>query len=653
MSLSKLWITKSFGRVVLILASSYLVISCANIASPSGGAYDLDPPKPVRSTPGFNARNVTKGKVEIFFDELVQIKKPTEKVIITPPQIKPPVIQAISNRVIVDLKDSLRPNTTYTIDFTDGISDYNEDNALENFSISFSTGEQLDSMIISGKVLAADNLEPVTGIYVGLHANLADSAFTNEPFLRISRTNDRGNFSIKGVANGEYHIYALNDKNGDYKYDNPTEALAFYNDKIVPSMEDAMRTDTVFNTDKTVDSVKQIQYTRFLPDNLLLRSFESDFKRQYLQKHERTAADKITLLFGSKTQMPKFTPLNFIPPAIGWALTEKRATNDSIVYWITDPTIAEMDTLTFEISYLKTDSLNQAQETTDTLNFTNRSRKNVKEDKKKDEKNKEIVFVQIKSNLAQPLDIFAKPWIEFEEPINDFKEDKIKLSVLADSTYKEQKTVVSRDSLNPRKYYIENPLQAGSEYKIQIDSSAVHSYSGKWNNKLENKFKVRNRDEYGNLALIITGLHDGEYAFVELLDQSDKPFAKSEVKNNEALFADLNPGKYYARIILDTNNNGIWDTGDYATLRQPEVVLYCNKLFEIKANWDLEENWDIYALPLDKQKPLEITKNKPEEKETKRQQLEKRDNKSKSNQQQSSSTGSTSTSSTSTRIIQQ
>lgn len=626
-----------FFYTFAIIASSYIVFSCASVGTPSGGAYDLDPPKVVKSTPSFNALNISKGKVEIIFDELVQIENPNEKVIITPPQRRLPSIQAISNKVTVELKDSLLPNTTYTIDFTDAIADYNEKNAIENFSISFSTGDHLDSLIISGKVLEAESLELVSGIYVGLHSNLADSAFTKVPFERISRTNDKGEFSIRGVAEGEYHIYALKDANRDFMYDSPQEAIAFLDKIIIPSAEEGVHNDTIYNAkDSTlIDSIKTVTHTHFLPDDILLRSFTSDFKRQYLQKSERPSDDVIQIFFGAPTAMPKLEPLNFNPKA-EWALLEKTATNDTLIYWITDKNVVNTDTLSFKITYLKTDSLNNAVDVTDTLNIINRNKRQNKKDK-----DKTIKFVNIESNMRQTLDVYSKAYITFEKPVYDFSKDKLSFLQLIDTTFVSQPFEVQQDSLNPRKYEIVYKWQPGGEYSLSADSAAFHSYDSLWTDKVAYKFKVKTLDQYANLALLIDGLKDEEHAFVELLDQSDKPFRKAIVKNNEAIFPNVAPGKYYARIILDENNNGKWDTGDYKTKQQPELVFYCNRFFELKANWDAEEPWNIYGLPLDKQKPLEITKNKPKEKESKRKQLEKEDAKNKEQQGARSSSNDT------------
>ena len=190
--------------ITIALSSLLLFNACANIAAPTGGLYDVDPPRVVRSSPEFNALNNKSSKIEIVFDENIKVEKPMDKVIIAPPQQSFPVIKAQGKKVIVELEDALIPNTTYTIDFTDAIVDNNEGNTLDNFSFSFATGDHLDTLAVSGTVLSADNLEPVQGIYVGIHSNLNDTAFTKIPFDRISRTNSRGKFTIKGIAEGKY-----------------------------------------------------------------------------------------------------------------------------------------------------------------------------------------------------------------------------------------------------------------------------------------------------------------------------------------------------------------------------------------------------------------------------------------------------------------
>lgn len=635
-------IKKKLAISICTCAISTIMYSCANMASPSGGDYDFDPPVVVNVSPPPNQTNVKSRKIEVIFDELVQLDKPLEKVIITPPQKNFPVIRAQSNKVIVELKDTLQPNTTYTIDFTDAIKDNNEGNVLENFAISFSTGESVDSLQISGKVLAADNLEPIAGIYVGIHSDLSDSAFTKKPFLRISRTNEQGVFSIKGVAEGRYKIYALNDLNRDYKYDNLGEAIAFSENIISPYSEKATRYDSIFAVNPKnikeihLDSLLSVEYTKFLPDDIVLRSFTSPFKRQYLQKTERTSDETFSVFFGAPTQMPKIEILNEPMDIKDWTIVERNATNDTLKYWITQKEIASRDTLKLQISYIETDTLNQPQLNTDTLNLIDRSKsKKKKENKDNKKKEDKIELLSVKTNAGSTVDIFQKINIEFDAPVKAFSNDKLKLQHVVDSVYTDLDFNLEQDSLNPRKFSLAYDWNPGDSYKLKIDSASVFGYNEVWNEGIDVAFKVKKLDEYGNLFINIHSLPDSMPAFVELLDKSDNPIRKSEVKDGGALFMNLNPGTYYARIILDANGNGIWDAGDYDKKIEPEKVYYYNKSFDIKANWDIEEDWDIVAVPLEKQKPLEITKNKPKSDEAKRKLMERRDaqNKKKNNQQ--------------------
>ncbi len=191
----------------LVLAS---LVSCANPGSgPDGGPYDETPPKIVSMQPAMGARQQQVKKVTITFDELIKVENAQEKVTISPPQIEMPEIKTSGRHISIELLDSLKENTTYTIDFSDAIVDNNEGNPLGNFTYYFSTGQEADTMEVSGYVLAAENLEPVKGVLVGLHANLADSAFTAVPFDRVARTDGSGHFVVKGVARGKYRIYAL------------------------------------------------------------------------------------------------------------------------------------------------------------------------------------------------------------------------------------------------------------------------------------------------------------------------------------------------------------------------------------------------------------------------------------------------------------
>ena len=606
---------KHLSVLSYLAGTLFLLNSCANMASPTGGLYDETPPRLIRSNPKNNALNVSRNIVEIEFDENIKVEKPTEKVIITPPQINMPVIKAVGKKAVVEFNDELLPNTTYTIDFTDAIVDNNEGNPLENFSLSFSTGDQLDTLAVSGKVLSAENLEPAQGIYVGMHTNFDDTAFVKTPIERISRTDSRGRFTVRGLAPGRYKIFALDDKNRDYKYDNPQEAIAFLDSIVVPSSMPAVRQDTVFKDSLTIDSIITVNYTRFLPDDLLLRSFTSDFQRKYLQKSERNQREKLIVYFAAPTSEPVFELLSPLPERSDWYVMEKSKGNDTLMLWIVDSLVLRQDTITLKMDYLKTDSLNLDQVQTDTLSFTFREPKQSRKEKEEKEKKEkvEVRFLAINHNIRSAHEIYLPVQLEFEQPVIDFDSSKVRLMQVVDSVSSPIPFTVTGDTLNPRKYSLRHKWEPGGKYSLAIDSAAIHSIYGLWNNKVEQVFTVKTLDQYGNLMIHLSGLPEGKPAYVELLDKSDKPFRKVRVKNSEALIFDINPGVLYIRLFIDDNEDGEWTTGDYEQGRQPEMVYYYPAAYEIRAYTDHEESWNVTELPLDKQKPLDITKNKPEE----------------------------------------
>ncbi|WP_298653844.1 Ig-like domain-containing protein [uncultured Proteiniphilum sp.] len=609
----------------LLTVAAVLCHSCANMAAPAGGAYDVDPPVVRRATPGFNSLNVSPSRIEIEFDENIKIEKPSEKVIVTPPQKNMPVIRSAGRRAIVELNDTLLPNTTYTIDFTDALADNNEANPLENFVYSFSTGDRLDTLSISGKVLTAEDLEPVTGIYVGVHSNNHDTAFTHIAFERISRTDSRGNFTVRGMAPGKYKVFALNDLNRDYKYDNPQENTAFLDSIIIPSTMPAVRQDTIFQDSLTIDTIHTVHYTRFLPDDLLLRSFLSDFQRQYLQKHERPEPHRLNLFFAAPTAKPTFFLLDPQTEGDDWYVAEQSAKNDTLMLWITDSLIYRQDSIRMKINYIRTDSLNKNYIATDTLNFNMRrtGRDPSRGEKKEEGEEEQIKFLGVNSNIQSTFELYNPIRIEFEQPVAAFDSTYVQLLTEVDSLFEAVPFRLESDSLNPRKFTLRPRWIPGGKYKLLIDSAAIASPYGLWNDKYEQSFTVKLLDQYGNLEISVSGLPEGKPAFVELLDKSDKPFRKSHVKAGRVRFQDLPPGEVYARIVIDENDDGIWTTGNYEEGRQPEEVFYYPGKFVIRAYSDHAEDWNIRSTPVREQKPLEITKNKPEEKKRRDPNLER------------------------------
>ena len=604
-------------KALPVIALVAILYSCASIGRPEGGPKDYDPPRFVGSTPAAGAINNKRTKVSLQFDEFIKLEKATEKVVVSPPQIQQPEIKASGKKIQVNLLDSLKPNTTYTIDFSDAIVDNNEGNPLGNFAFTFSTGAQIDTMEVSGTVLDASNLEPIKGILVGLHANLNDSAFTKLPFDRVARTDSRGRFSIRGIAPGKYRIYGLMDADQNFAFSQKSEALAFNDSLVIPRWEERIRQDTTWVDSLTIDTVVERKYTYYLPDNVILRSFKEDLFSQYLVKNERLTPEKFTLYFAAKADtLPVLKGLNFDERDA--FIIEKNLTNDTIHYWVKDSLLYKQDTLSLSLNYLYTDTLNQLVPRTDTLNLVAKTvKKAVDEPKKKKKKKGEeeepepTKFLHVSTYIPSTMDVYDYISLSFDEPIASFDSAAIHLKQKVDTLWEDIPFIFEQDSLQLRKYNLYYEWEPTREYEFSVDSTAFHGIYGLFTDKIKQNIKVRSLEEYGAIYFNVSGCDS--IAFVELLDTQDKVVRKVPVVNGQADFYFLNPGKYCARLINDTNGNGVWDSGEYETKRQPEMVYYYPQILEPKANWEVEQTWDVKALPLDKQKPDELKKQKPDE----------------------------------------
>lgn len=617
-------------KLPALLMLMIVVYSCASMGNPDGGPYDEEPPKFVRSTPKPFAINSKEKKVTIEFDEFIKLEKAAEKVVVSPPQLEQPEIKASGRKVVVGLVDSLRPNTTYTIDFADAIVDNNEGNPLGNYAFTFSTGTTIDTMEVSGTVLSASDLEPVKNIQVGLHSDLSDSAFMKKPFDRVSRTDSRGHFSIRGIAPGKYRIYALMDGNQNYLFDSKTEMIAFSDSIIIPAMEDAMRQDTIWKDSLTIDTIKSVGYTRFLPDDIILRAFKEENDRQYLTRSERDKENHFVLTFSARADtLPTLKGLNFDERDA--FIIEKTDRNDSICYWIKDSLIYQMDTLEIQMDYLATDTLDRLVPQTDTLFLANKltraerekleakaAEEKEKERKKKEKKGEKIEpeptkFLTLNVDAPSAFDLDRNVYLSFDEPVASIDTAAIHMEIKKDSLWEEIPFLFVSDSVLPRKYEILAEWEPEKEYQLSIDSMAFKGVYGLHTNKVIQTMKVKKLNEYGTILLNITGADST--AVVELLDGSGKVLRQQRITpQNTADFYYLNPGtKFYIRLFNDRNGNGVWDTGKYSEHLQPEEVYYFPKVWEMKANFDFEENWNINAVPVEKQKLDEIKKQKPEE----------------------------------------
>ena len=610
--------SKSLYYIFIIIAAA-VMYSCANIGNPSGGPIDKTPPIFMRSNPTPNAVNVKDRKIEIFFDEIVTLKDPSTKIIVSPAQTEMPRMSALGRKVTVELVDSLLPNTTYTIDFSNSIQDNNEGNAIDNFAFAFSTGSVIDSMRVSGYVLDSRTLEPMQSVVVGLQSNLADSAFHKEKLQRVALTNDRGQFTIRNVSPGSYHIFALKDLDRDYKFGNPTEDIAFLDSIIVPSIGSREAADTVYNDLNEIDTIMRATRPAYFPNDILLSMFNEDRKSQYLANNLRVDSTRISLTFAAASDtLPSLSIVgrNDVPDQ--WYSLERSQTNDTLTYWIRPPHLVSADTLMVATTYLRTDTASNLSWGTDTLKFTFQRQKAKK--KKKNEGTdslEQIRFMELHPLVNGTQEVYAPLLLQTGTPIERYSREAFYLQrkLQNDTIFypAEIKSIALRDStLSRRDLMLKVDWEPGAAYKLAVDSLAMTDIYGLQTKPLKVDFNVRKMEEYGNIVFNIPAVRDS--AIVELLDGTDKVVLHTPVKSHRAELLNLLPGKYYARLFIDRNGNGKYDTGNYDMHLQPEETVYYPGAINLKKNWDVEQTWDIYATPIDKQKPEAIKKNKPERK---------------------------------------
>ena len=623
-------------NLLLCLLALILTAACASIGSPDGGRFDETPPRVVGSSPADGAVNVSKRKVQILFDEYIKLEKASEKVVISPPQIEPANVRADGKRVKVDFYDSLRANTTYTIDFSDAIEDNNEGNPMGQYTFSFSTGDVIDTMQVSGRVLNAADLEPIKGIMVGLYpadSTWNDTLFRTRPFLRVSRTNGEGRFTIKGVKDGAYRVRALEDKDGDFVFSQKNERVAFDTMVYVTGSFPDVRMDTVWRDSLWYDSIRVVPYTHYTPDDVLLLAFLEDGQERHLLKTVYSEPTNFTFYFTAPSDStPRIKGLNFDERCL---VADASLKNDTVTFWVTDTAlIHRQDTLSMILSYMETDTLGQLVVTNDTLDLSPKTTyAKIAAERSKQieawEKDRERRQKKAKKPLPYEENPYERTWLEAgfkpsgslapnqnvrylaKEPILEVDTTKIHFYVKKDTDWLPAPFLFMPEERSAKSYMLYAEWEPGQKYRFVMDTAAVVSVLEHESKSVRQEFHVRAVEEYGSIFIHMISPDTG--VVVQLLSKNDKVEAQQRTdKDGNADFFFMKPGEYYMRCYVDANGNGQWDTGDYASGLQPERVYYFGKPLPLKAQWDLRQDWDIRAVDVARQKPMAITKQKPD-----------------------------------------
>lgn len=623
-------------NLLLCLLALLLTAACASIGNPDGGRFDETPPRVVGSSPADGAVNVSKRKVQILFDEYIKLEKASEKVVISPPQIEPANVRADGKRVKVDFYDSLRANTTYTIDFSDAIEDNNEGNPMGQYTFSFSTGDVIDTMQVSGRVLNAADLEPIKGIMVGLYpadSTWNDTLFRTRPFLRVSRTNGEGRFTIKGVKDGAYRVRALDDKDGDFVFSQKNERVAFDTTVYVTGSFPDVRMDTVWRDSLWYDSIRVVPYTHYTPDDVLLLAFLEDGQERHLLKTVYPEPTNFTLYFTAPSDStPRIKGLNFDERCL---VADASLKNDTVTFWVTDTAlIHRQDTLSMILSYMETDTLGQLVVTNDTLDLSPKTTyAKIAAERSKQieawEKDRERRQKKAKKPLPYEENPYERVWLEAgfkpsgslapnqnvrylaKEPILEVDTTKIHFYVKKDTDWLPAPFLFMPEERSAKSYMLYAEWEPGQKYRFVMDTAAVVSVLEHESKSVRQEFHVRAVEEYGSIFIHVISPDTG--VVVQLLSKNDKVEAQQRTdKEGNADFFFMKPGEYYMRCYVDANGNGQWDTGDYASGLQPERVYYFGKPLPLKAQWDLRQDWDVRAVDVARQKPMAITKQKPD-----------------------------------------
>ena len=575
-------------RGILLLATCLSLWHCANPVTPEGGPKDLTPPKVLRcDPPNFSAR-FRETTIHIDFDEFINLKNPLTDILVSPPFKNAPDYRLRGKSVVIKLEDTLKANTTYVLTFGKAVTDITESNVLTGFSYVFSTGDYIDSLSLKGKVINSFNLTPEKDLFVFLYIDNSDtipfdSLPVKVPPYYIVRTDDNGEFRFNNLQDASFKLLALNDQNSNMIFDQPSEKIAFYDTLVrpylIPKPADTSKKDSALKTVITKDSLQVKNDSSPLAAPLPyyeLRLFEETDSTQRIIK--KTVPDDRMVLFVFKypVKKPGFRPLSPDSSKVSY-IEEIFPKRDSIVLWMTGQ---KSDSLMVEVS--------DDGRVIDTARMDLRVKTSKKKGSVKDSVPERLRILPGKNN---PFNLFRYKYeMTFSSPLSKWDFSRVLL-------------IEDKDTLHPKIYYsdsirrkiiIDRKWKEEKRYRIIFPDSICYGINNLTNDSLKTEFTTRGQKDFGSMALNlkIEG-RPGSYIIQLMTEKEGVTDEKFTDKNGKVKFDYILPGKYKIKAILDRNRNRRWDTGNYRKDLQPEEVFYFSKILEVRANWDVEEDWSI------------------------------------------------------------
>jgi hypothetical protein len=580
---------------ILLIIPVILFDHCANPVSPTGGKKDTTPPRPLTMIPPDFTTSFNSNRIKITFNEFIQIKDPKSKVTISPPLLPNTDFLLHGKSLIIKLNDSLLPNTTYSFNFGESISDLQENNILHDFTYVFTTGTHIDSLSLKGTVVDAFDLSVQKDLQAMLFINENDTLpFDSLPYkvrpYYLARTNENGEFIFHNLRSAPYKLFALKDQNSNFLYDLPTEKIAFLDSLatgtyIPPEFADSVKvTDTTQNGEKPDSTLVKEDTTltdtskklHFPFHSYHLRLFEEIDSTQKVFKSEMVQENEVRLVFKLPTIDPEFNPINFTPDG-KWMMPEFSKKRDTVLLWLVKP---PKDSLVMLVN----DKGRKTDTVTLSLTVKSKKKKSAGKDKTKPER---VSFTSTfwGGHLNQ---FWADPEITSSYPLTGALFPRF---VLIDGKDTVKISANFPDSLK-RKIVFHYKWKEDGRYTLIIPDSSLFSANGLTNDTLRYDFQALAVKNFGSIRMAVsTDSLPGTF-IIQLLDDKENILREKTITQNEKIVFDyLFPGKYKLKAILDRNKNGHWDSGIYLKHLQPEEVFYYPKPIEVRGNWDIDETW--------------------------------------------------------------
>ncbi len=583
--------------VMLILGVMIFSHGCANTTTPpSGGPKDTIPPVITAIYPGLGATNIPREKTKLIleFNEYVKVKD-AKSLFLSPPLEKAPKYRLKGKGVVISFEEPLDSNRTYTLDVTNAITDNNEGNPFPGFTLVFSTGDRIDSMVVTGLVQDCNTLAPLKGATVLLYKDHADSAlFLKRPDAAV-KTDDWGFFCLRNIQDTLYRMYALIDENNNNKYDPDAEKVAFIDTLIRPvvvvndSLPEILKYDM---KDTTACLARKTEYE--------LNIFREKPSKQMIVNRERVGDRTAYITFMAPYAQVDSLWIRGVPQEN--VITQFNILQDSLEIWVNDPK-EQPDTFYVNVKYMKTDTLGMLNSEVEELKLVNPNRKTFGKSSRKDIKHEDTIAVVKVEALPETVEQYGFTF-EFAYPLVESAFDSL---VFRSVNPKQEETIgeytFEQDSLNLRKYIVRptEQLLPGYEYFLKMPHRKFRDINGFYNDSTEVKVSLPNDDKLSTMNLALSNVNN-KY-IVDLLNEKRDKVLRSYIINSDRtlVFPYLKKGKYSIRITEDLNRNGIVDTGNLLEHKQPEKVRFYKLddgtfLIDIPEMTELDQSIDIVEM---------------------------------------------------------